>query len=72
MRTVTRTHPVYVPLGIDGWVVPGVRVAVADGVEPTVREPDKFGAFAWMEPAEVVAGGGAFPATVALIEALPT
>jgi hypothetical protein len=48
-----------------------VRVAVADGVEPEVREPDKFGAFAWMEPAAIVErGGGAFPATVALLEAL--
>jgi 8-oxo-dGTP diphosphatase len=59
---------------VDGWVVPGVRVAVADGVEPEVREPDKFGDFAWMTPAAVRAGEGgvAFPATVALLEALDT
>jgi 8-oxo-dGTP diphosphatase len=55
---------------VDGWVVPGVRVVVADDVEPVVREPDKFGDFAWMAPAAVRDGGGAFPATVALLEAL--
>jgi 8-oxo-dGTP diphosphatase len=54
---------------VDGWVVPGVRVAVADGVEPQTREPEKFGDFAWVDPA-TVRGGDAFPATVALLEAL--
>jgi ADP-ribose pyrophosphatase YjhB (NUDIX family) len=55
---------------VDGWVVPGVRIAVDDDVEPEVREPDKFGDFAWMTPGAVVGGGAAFPATVALLEAL--
>jgi 8-oxo-dGTP diphosphatase len=57
---------------VDGWVVPGVRVAVGEDVEPAVREPDKFGAFAWMDPAAVLEGDGgiAFPATVALLRAL--
>jgi 8-oxo-dGTP diphosphatase len=54
---------------VDGWVVPGVRVAAPDGVEPTVREPGKFGDFAWQDPA-AVRDGGAFPATVALLAAL--
>jgi 8-oxo-dGTP diphosphatase len=56
---------------VDGWVVPGVRVPAPEGVEPTTREPDKFGEFAWIDPAEVVAGGDAFPATIALLRALP-
>jgi 8-oxo-dGTP diphosphatase len=56
---------------VDGWVVPGVAVAVGDGVEPEVREPDRFGDFAWVAPATVIeSGGDAFPATVALLEAL--
>lgn len=55
---------------VDGWVVPGVRVAVGDDVEPVTREPDKFGEFAWVDPATVGRGDGAFPATVALLEAL--
>jgi 8-oxo-dGTP diphosphatase len=56
---------------VDGWVVPGVRIALGDGVEPEVREPGKFGDFAWMEPAAIVESSGvAFPATVALLEAL--
>jgi 8-oxo-dGTP diphosphatase len=57
---------------VDGWVVPGVVVEVGDGVEPDTREPHKFGAFAWMDPAEVQgAGADVFPATVALLAQLP-
>jgi 8-oxo-dGTP diphosphatase len=55
----------------DGWIVGGVRVAVADGIEPEVREPDKFGDFAWVAPGDLRDGtAGAFPATMALLEAL--
>jgi hypothetical protein len=50
-------------------LVGGVRVEVADGVEPEVREPEKFGVFAWLAPGDV-RDGAAFPATVALLEAL--
>jgi 8-oxo-dGTP diphosphatase len=55
---------------VDGWVVPGVRVAVPDGVEPEVREPEKFGAFAWVDPAQAEGDGAVFPATAALLRAL--
>lgn len=53
---------------VDGWVVPGVAVDVGATAEPEVREPGKFGAFAWVAPAEV--GDDAFPATRLLLEAL--
>src|SRR5689334_17063846 len=38
---------VFAAVLVDGWVVPGVLTQVGDDVEPVVREPDKFGAFAW-------------------------
>lgn len=59
---------VFAAVLVDGWVVPGVLVAVGDGVEPVVREPDKFGAFDWIDPAQL--RGDAFLATRLLVEAL--
>jgi 8-oxo-dGTP pyrophosphatase MutT (NUDIX family) len=35
----------------EGWLVAGVLVEVRDA-EPRVLEPDKFGAFAWIDPAD--------------------
>jgi 8-oxo-dGTP diphosphatase len=55
---------------VDGWVVPGVRVAVPHGVEPEEREPGKFGAFAWVDPETARRVDDVFPATAALLERL--
>lgn len=54
----------------DGWVIPGVAVRVGDDAEPEVREPDKFGAFAWVEPASGAWRDAAFPATLAVLDQL--
>lgn len=59
---------VFAAVVVDGWVVPGVLAEVGDGVEPVVREPDKFGAFAWLDPAALP--GDAFLATRRLLAAL--
>lgn len=34
----------------DGWLVAGVLAEPQAAVEPHVREPDKFGAFEWIDP----------------------
>jgi 8-oxo-dGTP diphosphatase len=63
---------VFAAVLVDGWVVPGVLVAVGDGVEPTVREPDKLGDFAWVEPdGPRMRGADAFAATRLVLAALP-
>jgi 8-oxo-dGTP diphosphatase len=56
---------------VSGWVVAGVRVdldVTADDVAPQVREPDKFGELAWIDP--VNPPEDLFPATAALLERL--
>ena len=53
------------------WLVAGVegRIgAAAAEVAPQELEPDKFGAFVWIDPADPP--GGLFPATAALLERL--
>lgn len=54
------------------WVVAGVEgflpVPAADA-EPPEREPDKFGSFAWIDPARPP--DELFPATASLLERLP-
>jgi hypothetical protein len=52
----------------DGWVVPGVLAEVDAGVEPELREPEKFGDFAWIAAAQLP--DDAFLATRLLLEAL--
>ena len=56
---------------VDGWLVAGVEgrldVSAADA-EPRVREPDKFGAFTWVDPS--AAPPELFPATAALLARL--
>jgi len=59
---------VFAAVLVDGWVVPGVLAEVGDGVEPSVREPDTFGAFAWIDPAQLP--DDAFLATRRLLAAL--
>ena len=59
---------VFAAVLVDGWVVPGVLAEVGTGVEPEVREPGKFGDFAWVDPARLP--DDAFPATRLLLEAL--
>jgi 8-oxo-dGTP diphosphatase len=52
---------------VSGWVVAGVRVDLdvgADEVAPQVREPDKFGELAWIDPADPPEDS--FPASAAL------
>jgi 8-oxo-dGTP diphosphatase len=57
---------------VDGWVVVGVEARVGGDTQPTTREPDKFGAFAWIEPAAVSVDAAAFPATRELLTRLTT
>jgi 8-oxo-dGTP diphosphatase len=59
---------VFAAVLVDGWVVPGVLAEVGADVEPEVREPDKFGDFAWVDPAQLP--HDAFLATRLLLEAL--
>lgn len=54
---------------LDGWVIPGVRVDVAQDAEPQEREPGKFGAFAWIDPAGALPAD-VFPASAALLRRL--
>ncbi|WP_445152753.1 nucleotide triphosphate diphosphatase NUDT15 [Baekduia sp. Peel2402] len=58
---------VFAAVLVDGWVVPGV-LAEVDGVEPELREPAKFGDFAWIAPAQLP--DDAFLATRLLLEAV--
>ena len=52
-----------------GWVVAGVAVdLVGDDAVPQVREPDKFGELAWIDPASPPED--LFPATAAVLEHL--
>jgi 8-oxo-dGTP diphosphatase len=51
-----------------GWLVAGVLVEV-DDADPQVLEPDKFGAFAWIDPASPPEP--LFPLTAALLAAMP-
>jgi 8-oxo-dGTP diphosphatase len=56
---------------VPGWVVAGVLAdidVVADDAAPQVREPDKFGEFAWIDPSSP--HDGIYPATAALLERL--
>lgn len=56
---------------VSGWVVAGVLVELdvtADDLAPQVREPDKFGDLAWIDPARPPED--MFPATAALLERL--
>ena len=56
---------------VSGWVVAGVLVdldVTADDVAPQVREPDKFGELAWIDPASPPED--LFPATAAVLERL--
>lgn len=62
------TLTVFAAVLVDGWVVPGVLAPVGDEVEPAIREPDKLGDFAWVDPAALP--GDAFLATRRLLEAL--
>jgi 8-oxo-dGTP diphosphatase len=60
---------VFAAIHVEGWVVPGVLVTVDADVEPEEREPDKFGAFAWIGPLSELPDD-AFLATRLLLEAL--
>jgi 8-oxo-dGTP pyrophosphatase MutT (NUDIX family) len=54
---------------VSGWVVAGVVVDLdmtADDAAPRVREPDKFGELAWIDPERPPEA--LFPATAALLE----
>jgi ADP-ribose pyrophosphatase YjhB (NUDIX family) len=53
---------------VDGWTIAGVLCEVGDDVTPSVREPDKFGDLAWIDPA--AAPGDVFAATAALLARL--
>jgi 8-oxo-dGTP diphosphatase len=53
---------------VDGWLVAGVEGRLDAPVVPQVLEPDKFGDFAWIDPARPPAG--LFPATAALLARL--
>jgi ADP-ribose pyrophosphatase YjhB (NUDIX family) len=55
----------WVVAGVEAWLE--VRAAEAD---PREREPEKFGAFRWIAPRS--APDDLFPATLALLERLPT
>lgn len=72
-RSGVRTFAsVLVPGDEVSWVVAGVEAFApgpADGAEPRELEPDKFGSFAWIDPASPP--GDLFPATAALLERLP-
>jgi ADP-ribose pyrophosphatase YjhB (NUDIX family) len=37
---------------VPGWIVAGVEGRVHDDARPQEREPGKFGAFAWIDPAD--------------------
>lgn len=37
---------------VDGWLVAGVLAELQQPVQPHVLEPDKFGAFEWIDPSE--------------------
>lgn len=55
----------------DGWLVAGVLAELRDDggeVHPRVLEPDKFGAFAWIDPG--APPEPLFPLTAALLDAL--
>ncbi|MBV8219888.1 MAG: NUDIX domain-containing protein [Solirubrobacterales bacterium] len=57
----------------ESWAVAGVEASVGAGaahVKPRELEPDKFGAFVWIDPA--TPPEGLFAATRALLERLPT
>lgn len=60
---------VFAAVLVDGWVVPGVLAQAGADAEPVVREPQKFGAFAWIDPASELPDD-AFLATRLLLEAL--
>jgi 8-oxo-dGTP diphosphatase len=53
---------------VDGWLVAGVEGRLAGEAEPQVREPDKFGAFAWIDAARPPED--LYPASAALLERL--
>ena len=53
---------------VDGWLVAGVEGRPGPQAEPRVREPDKFGDFAWIDPQQPP--GDLFPASAALLERL--
>lgn len=52
----------------DGWLVAGVLAEPLQPAQPHVLEPDKFGAFAWIDPA--APPEPLFPLTAALLDAL--
>jgi 8-oxo-dGTP diphosphatase len=53
---------------VPGWVVAGVEGRTRDDARPQEREPDKFGAFAWIDPADPPPG--LYEATAALLAEL--
>lgn len=53
---------------VEGWLVAGVEGRLRTPAEPRELEPDKFGDFAWIDPA--AAPAGLFPATAALLARL--
>jgi 8-oxo-dGTP diphosphatase len=63
-----RTARTFACVLVDGWLVAGVEGRLAAQDEPRVLEPDKFGAFAWIEPER--APKDLFPASAALLERL--
>jgi 8-oxo-dGTP diphosphatase len=69
IRVEESAATVFAAILADGWVVPGVLVAVGDDVTPSVREPGKFGALRWIDPSAGLPDD-AFPATRALLAAL--
>ncbi len=69
LRVAADDATVFAAILADGWVVPGVRVAIDDAhAEPQTREPGKFGDFAWIDPQ--APPPDAYPATAALLAAL--
>ena len=52
---------------IGEWLIAGVEATVA-AQTPAVREPEKFGAFAWIDPADPPPD--LFPATATLLRAI--
>lgn len=53
---------------VPGWIVAGVEGRVHDDARPQEREPDKLGAFAWIDPADPPPG--LYEATAALLTRL--
>ncbi len=59
------TARVFTSALVDGWLVAGVEVAVAEPIEPVEREPGKVGGFTWVDPAELPRN--TYAATVAVL-----